>query len=148
MNSSKDFKIGDIVEFAAYDNFEEYEGHANKYYHDIGTVTEVSPRIKVRWKSDGKITDPDPGLIRVLKTNGIGKVNETKENYYLCLTKEEVEIFMNGLSTCNNEYYCSDYDNARSVIEDLLAFKNEAKENNEHIQKALELLSKSGYTCS
>ena len=148
MNSFKDFKIGDIVEFAARGNFSKYKGHAKNYCYDIGTVTEVFPRIKVRWNSDGEITDPALESIRLLEIDGAADVKEIKEDYYICLTKEEVEIFMNGLDTYSNEYYCSDYDNARSVIDDLIAFKNKEKENQEKIQKALELLSNSGYTCT
>lgn len=139
------FKLGDIVEFAYGGDFKAYKDHANKYCYDVGTVVEVYPCIKVKWTSDGEITDPALEHIRLLEVENI---KEVKEDYYLCLTKEEVEIFMNGLSTYKNVYYCSDYDIAQSVIDGLIAFKNKAKENQEDIQKALELLSKSGYTCS
>ena len=139
------FKIGDVVEFAFKENFKEYKGHENNYYYDVGTVVEVSPCIKVQWNSDGEITEPYVKFIRLLK---VEDTKEVKEDYYLCLTKDEVDNFMSAQSRYDNEYYCSYYDITQSVIDDLIAFKNKAKENNEQIQKALELLSKSGYTCS
>ena len=139
------FKLGDIVEFAYGGDFKAYKDHANKYCYDVGIIVEVYPYIKVKWKSDGEITGPYIGNIRLLE---VENTKEVKEDYYLCFTKDEVDAFMSTQSRYNNEYYCSDYDNARSIIDDLLAFKNKAKENNEQIQKALELLSKSGYTCT
>ena len=138
------FKLGDIVEFAYNGDFKAYKGYNDKHYYDVGTVVEVYPRIKVKWTSDGEITNPALEHIRLLE---VENTKEVKEDYYLCLTKDEVDAFMSTQSRYNNEYYCSDYDNARSVIEDLIAFKNKVKENNQQIQKALELLSKSGYTC-
>ena len=139
------FKLGDIVEFAYGGDFKAYKDHANKYCYDVGIIVEVYPYIRVKWKSDGEITGPYIGNIRLLE---VENTKEVKEDYYLCFTKDEVDAFMSTQSRYNNEYYCSDYDNARSIIDDLLAFKNKAKENNEQIQKALELLSKSGYTCA
>ena len=139
------FKLGDIVEFAYGGDFKAYKDHAYKYCYDVGIVVEVCPRIKVKWTSDGEITNPALEHIRLLE---VENTKEVKEDYYLCFTKDEVDAFMSTQSRYNNEYYCSDYDNARSIIDDLLAFKNKAKENNEQIQKALELLSKSGYTCA
>ena len=139
------FKLGDIVEFAYDGDFKAYKDHADKYCYDIGTVVEVSPYIKVKWKSDGEITGPVLESIRLLKAED---TKEVKEDYYICLTKDEVGAFLSAQSRYDNEYYCSDYDIAQSVIDDLIAFKNKAKENNEQIKKALELLSKSGYTCT
>ena len=139
------FKIGDVVEFARDGNFEKYKGYNDKHYYDIGTVVEVYPYIKVKWKSDGEITGPYIGNIRLLEVEG---TKEVKEDYCLCLTKDEVDAFLSAQSRYDNEYYCSYYDIAQSVIDDLIAFKNKAKENNEQIQKALELLSNTGYTCS
>ena len=139
------FKIGDVVEFTYDGNFKGYKGLNDKHYYDVGTVVEVYPYIKVKWKSDGEITGPYIENIRLLK---VEDTKEVKEDYYLCLTKDEVDNFMSAQSRYDNEYYCSYYDITQSVIDDLIAFKNKAKENNEQIQKALELLSKSGYTCS
>ena len=139
------FKLGDVVEFAYDGDFVKYKGSNNKLRYDIGTVVEVYPYIKVKWKSDGEITGPYIGNIRLLEVEG---TKEVKEDYCLCLTKDEVDAFLSAQSRYDNEYYCSYYDIAQSVIDDLIAFKNKAKENNEQIQKALELLSKSGYTCS
>ena len=139
------FKIGDVVEFAYNGNFKAYKGHDDKHYYDVGTVVEVYPYIKVKWKSDGEITGPYIFNIQLLEVEG---TKEVKEDYCLCLTKDEVVAFLSAQSRYDNEYYCSYYDIAQSVIDDLLAFKNKAKENNEQIQKTLELLSKSGYTCS
>ena len=140
------FKIGDVVEFAYDGDFKAYKCYNDKHYYDIGTVVEVYPYIKVKWKSDGEITGPYIGNIRLLEVEG---TKEVKEDYCLCLTKDEVSAFLSAQSRYDNEYYCSYYDIAQSVIDDLIAFKNEAKEakeKDEQIQKALELLSKSGYT--
>ena len=137
------FKLGDIVEFAYNGDFKAYKGYNDKHYYDVGTVVEVYPRIEVKWKSDGEITYPYIFSIRLLEVEG---TKEVKEDYCLCLTKDEVSAFLSAQSRHDNEYYCSYYDIAQSVIDDLIAFKNKAKENNQQIQKALELLSKSGYT--
>ena len=142
------FKLGDIVEFAYNGDFKAYKGYNDKHYYDVGTVVEVYPRIEVKWKSDGEITYPYIFSIRLLEVEG---TKEVKEDYCLCLTKDEVSTFLSAQSRCDNEYYCSYYDIAQSVIDDLIAFKNEAKEakeKDEQIQKALELLSNTGYTYS
>ena len=120
------FKIGDVVEFAACGNFEYYKGNIDNDYYDIGTVIQVSPYIKVLWNSDGKVNNPYHESIRAFNSDD---TKETKEDYYICLTKEDVEGFINSLSTFPDEYYCSDYENARTVIDDIIAFKNKAKEN-------------------
>lgn len=143
----KDFKKGDVVEFAHNGNFVKYKGRDNNFLYDIGTVIQNTPSVKVLWKSDNETTEPLLETIRLLKDE-VREVTKSPEEYYLCMTKEEVEIFMDSLSTYDDEYYCSKYDNARSVIEDIIAFKNKAKENQEDIQKALELLSKFGYSCT
>ena len=144
------FKLGDIVEFAYSGDFLKYKGSDNNHRYDVGTVIQNTPSVKVLWNSDSETTKPYLNTIRLLK-DGSHNAPKSPKEYYLCMTEEEVEIFMDSLSTYNDAYYCSEYDNARSVINDLIAFKNKAKEKQEkeeQIQKALELLSNSGYTCS
>ena len=127
MNSSKDFKIGDIVEFAYDGDFAKYNCSNSNREYDIGTVVQTTPYIKVRWKSDNKTTRPYIENIRLLEVEG---TKEVKEDYCLCLTKDEVSAFLSAQSRHDNEYYCSYYDITQSVIDDLIAFKNKAKENN------------------
>ena len=139
------FKLGDIVEFAYDGDFKAYKDHADKHCYDIGTVVEVSPYIKVKWKSDGEITGPVLESIRLLKAED---TKEVKEDYYICLTKDEVSAFLSTQSKTIDDIFISEQSPALSVINDLFAFKNKAKENNEQIKKALELLSRYGYTCT
>ena len=148
MNSSKDFKIGDIVEFAYDGDFAKYNCSNSNREYDIGIVVQTTPYIKVLWKSDNETTVPLLDHIRLLKYE-VREETKSPEEYYLCMTKDEVSTFLSAQSRYDNEYYCSCNDIAQSVIDDLIAFKNEAKESkekDEQIQKALELLSKSGYT--
>lgn len=148
MNIPKDFKIGDIVEFAYDGEFNAFKGNSNNLYYDIGTVIKTTPSIKVLWKSDNKITEPLLCTIRLLKPK-IHNKPESSEEYYLCMTKDEVDTFMSTLSGYKDEYCCPEYESTQRVIANLITFKNKVKEAKEtEIQKALELLSNSGYTCT
>ena len=152
MNSSKDFKIGDIVEYAYDGDFAKYNCSNSNREYDIGIVVQTTPYIKVLWKSDSETTRPLLDHIRLLKYE-VREKTKNHEEYYLCMTKEEVDAFLSTLCRFSDELYCSDseFAIASDTISSLIAFKNEAKEakeKDEQIQKALELLSKSGYTCA
>lgn len=143
----KDFKKGDVVEFAHDGDFVKYKGSNHNYMYDIGKVIQTTPSVKILWLSDISTSEHCLDHIRLLKDE-VREVTKSPEEYYLCMTKEEVDAFLSTLTRYRDEYYCSEYDCAQGVINNLIAFKNKAKENQEDIQKALELLSKFGYACT
>ena len=150
MNSSKDFKKGDVVEYAYDGNFAKYKGSNSNREYDIGTVIQTTPYIKVLWKSDNETTGPLLDNIRLFKDE-VYDTHKSPEEYYLCMTKEEVYAFLSACSRFSEGLYASEFSLALDTISSLIAFKNKAKESKEkeeQIQKALELLSNSGYTCT